>query len=303
MQPVNHKDSPDYKAEVYPLHESARGFHSGIFDLVQILGIAVFILLLLACFNAANLLLGRATERAREMGVRISLGAGRARIIRQLLTESFAMAAASGLAGLLLVYATRSLPYALVPPGIELYFNADFDWTVLAFLLAITLLTTAIFGLLPALETGKVDIIEALKEGAGSVTAGTRRRLWRRFLVICQVTLATAALFCGVLFMAHVRRITSADRGFESKNILTVDVDLAAAGFSEPRGRTFQQDSVRLLESRPGVQSAAWTTFLPMSGFGGSNVRATIVPGYAFRWREGVSSREQTHKRRGLSPL
>ena len=212
IQRLYHADAPSYRAIAYPLHQAQRGLHSSLFELFRVLAVAVFILLLLACFNAANLLMGRATERAREIGVRISLGVGRARIIRQLLTESFAIAVAAALLGLLLVYATRSSPYALAPTGLELYLNLDFDWTVVLFLFGITAVTTFLFGLLPALETGKVDVAESLKEGSGNVTAGSRRNLWRRALVIGQVALATLALFAGALFTEYTRGLMNTPR-------------------------------------------------------------------------------------------
>ncbi len=281
MQPLYHKDSPDYRAQAYPLHEAQRGFHSALFEMVRVLAIAIVIILLLACLNAANLLIGRATERSREISVRISLGAARRRIIRQLLTESLVIAALAGTASLTIVYATRSVPMFLAPPGWELYLNLDVDWTVITFLFVVTTSTTLLFGLLPAFETSKVDIVDSLKEGSGNVTAGRRRTAWRRLLVIGQVALAMTALFGSALFTEYARKVINADRGFQTRNILTAETDLSAAGMSEARGRAFYQDSIQRLESLPGVASAAWTTFLPMNGSGGGNHRKAEVRGYS----------------------
>lgn len=183
IQPLYHRDSPDYRAQAYPLHQANRGFHSGLFEMVRVLAIAVVVIWLLACLNAANLLLGRATERSREISLRISLGAGRGRIVRQLLSESILVAAFAAIVSLAIVYATRSVPMLLAPPGIELYLNLGMDWTVIAFLFAVTAGTTLLFGLLPAFETSKVDVVDSLKEGSGNITAGRRRTLWRRLLV------------------------------------------------------------------------------------------------------------------------
>ncbi len=280
IQPLFHKDAPDYRAVAYPLHEAQRGVHSNLFELVRVLGVAVFFLLLLACFNAANLLIGLASERSREIGLRISLGAGRRRIVRQLLTESFMIAIVSSMTGLVLVYATRSLPGALVPPGMELYMNVDIDWQVVLFLLAITAATTVVFGLLPAFETSKTDIADLLREGSGMITAGSRRGVWRRLLVIGQVTLATTALFGAALFTKYVHDSINADRAFQTKNILTTQVDLAAARLSETRGQAFYKGLIERIESMPGVQSAAWTTFLPMSDTGGGNRRNVQIAGH-----------------------
>jgi predicted permease len=281
IQPLYHKDSPDYRAQAYPLHEAQRGFHSGLFEMVRVLAIAAIIILLLACLNAANLLIGRATERLREISVRISLGASRGRIIRQLLTESFVIATFAGIVGLLIVYATRSVPAVLAPPGMGLYLNLDIDWTVVTFLFAVTVGTSLVFGLLPAFETSKIDVVDSLKEGSGNVTAGRRRAFWRRSLVVGQVALAMTALFGAALFTEYLHEVINANRGFNTKNILTAETDLFAAGLNESRGRVFYRDSVRRLESLPGVESAAWTTFLPMNGSGGSNRRNAEVRGYS----------------------
>jgi predicted permease len=280
MQRLYHKDEADYRAQVYPLHGAQRGFHSGLFELARVLAVAVVIILLLACLNAANLLMGRATERSREISIRISLGAGRGRIIRQLLTESFVIASFAGIAGLLIVYATRSVPAVLAPPGMELYLNLGIDWTVIAFLFAVTLITSLVFGVLPAFETSRVNIVDSLKEGSGNVTAGRRRTLWRKSLVAGQVALTMTALFGAALFGEYLLEVIHADRGFQTKNILTAETDLFAAGMSEARGRDFYRDSVQRLELLPGVKSAAWTTFLPMNGSGGGNRRKAEVRGY-----------------------
>ena len=281
MQPLYHKDAADYRAQVYPLHQAQRGFHSGLFEMVRVLAIAVVIILILACLNAANLLIGRATERTREIGVRISLGAGRGRIVRQLLTESLVIAAFAATVGLLIVYATRSVPAILAPPGMDLYLNLDIDWRVITFLLVVVVGTSMLFGLLPALEASRIDVVDSLKEGSGNITVGRRRSFWRRSLVVGQVALAMTALFGAALFAEYLHEVINANRGFQTRNILTAETDLFAAGVNEARGRVFYRESVRRLESLPGVESAAWTTFLPMNGSGGGNRVKAEVRGYA----------------------
>jgi predicted permease len=280
MRLLNHRDDTGYRAEVFPLHQAQRGFHSGIYEMVRILGAVVLLVLLLACLNAANLLLGRATERSREISVRISLGAGRSRIIRQLLTESLLIAIAAGAVGLLIVFAARSLPAMLAPAGIELYLNLSVDWRVLGFLFGASVVTALLFGLWPAFETARINVADSLKEGSRSMTAGRRHTFWRGVLVAGQVAFAMTALFSAALFALYLRTEMQTGRGFETKNVLTTSVDLLAAGLNENRGRAFYRDSLEQLQALPGVQSAAWTTFLPMSGSGGGNRRMGEVRGY-----------------------
>ena len=281
LRTSNHKDDKVFRLLAYPLHQAQRGFHSALFEVVRIIGAVLAILLLLACLNAANLLLGRATERSRETSIRISLGAGRGRIVRQLLTESFVIATFASLAGLLTVFASRPLLNLLTPPDMELYLNLGIDWRVVCFLCATAALTSLIFGLWPALETTKVNVADSLKEGSGNITAGRRRNVLRKSLVIGQVALAMTALFGAALFALNFRSKINVDRGFDSKNILTTRTDLFAAGINETRGRIFYQECAQRLDALSGVQSAAWTTFLPMSVTGGGNRRGAEVRGYA----------------------
>jgi len=280
MRTLHRKNDTGYGLAVNPLHQSERGFHSSLFELVRILGTVVILLLLLACSNAASLLVGRATERSREISVRISLGAGRPRIIRQLLTESFLVTGIACLLSLVVVFATRSVLLLLAPPNLELYLNLDIDWRVIFFLGSVALLTTFLFGLWPALETLKVDVADSLKEGSGNTTASRRRNFWRKSLVIGQVALAMTALFAAGLFAANFQGKLRIARGFESSHLLTTSIYLVAAGLNENRGRTLYQQSAQNLERSPQVASVAWTTFLPMSGTGGGNRLGVEVRGY-----------------------
>ena len=274
------KTQPDYRAAVYPLHDAQRGFYSAIFQMVRVLAIAVVILLALACLNVANLLTARAADRSREMSVRLSLGAGRGRILRQLLTESLLLAAMGGATGLLLAWWTRRLPLTLFGAGFDLYLNIELDWTVLAFLTGVSVSTAVAFGLLPALETTRVNLVDTLKEGAGGTTAGRRRNFWRSSLVVGQVALSMAALTGAAFFAQHLLSLERVDRGLKAENLLTAHTDVYAAGMDQSRGQIFYREAIDRLQSLPQVESAAWTTFLPMSGSGGGNTREAEVQGY-----------------------
>jgi predicted permease len=275
------KDHTDYRAQVYPLHRSQRGFHSGLFEMVRILAVAVGLILLLSCLNVANLLIARATDRSREMSVRLSLGASRSRILRQLLTESALLALLGGSVGLVIAFWSRSAPQLLTPGTIELYLNLGVDWTVIAFLFGVSLVAAALFGIVPAIETTRLNLVAGLKEGAASVTSGRRRNVWRSSLVVGQVALSMAALVGAALFAQRLFKIVNADRGFQSQKMLAAQVDLFAAGIDESRGRLFYRSAIDQLQALPQVESAAWTSFLPMSGSGGGNRRAVEVRGYA----------------------
>jgi macrolide transport system ATP-binding/permease protein len=276
------KEQPDYRTHVYPLHKAQRGLHSSMFQMVKVLGVAVSLILLLACLNVANLLIARATDRSREIGIRLSLGAGRGRILRQLLTESLLLSLMGGVVGLLIAVWTHSAPQLLAPSGggIELYLNSGIDWSVIAFLFAVCLLAAALFGILPAFETTRLNLVDTLKEGAASVTSGRRRNLWRRGLVVGQVAISLAALVAATLFGESLIKTMREDRGFKAENVLTASTDLFAGGLPESRGRVFYRSVTDQLQAMPQIESVAWTTFLPMSSFGGGNYRPVVIPGF-----------------------
>ena len=251
MRAAYREKDPGYRAEVFPLHRAQRGIHSGLFGMVMVLAAAVAILLLLACLNVANLLIARGAERAREISVRLSLGATRGRIVRQLLTESILLGLAGGAGGLLLAFWSRSLPSYLSFPGSELVLNVSLDWRVFVFLFAVSLASAMLFGLLPALDASRTEFVDALKEGAGQLTAGRRRAWLRNALVAGQVALSTAALAGAALFAGHLARLAHIDRGFVTENLLTGDIDLFAAGFDEPQGRVFYREAIDRLSALP----------------------------------------------------
>jgi predicted permease len=274
------KTSPDYRAIAHPLHRAQRGFHAGFFQMVQVLAVAAFIVLLLACVNVAGLLLARANDRAREITIRFSLGASRGRIVRQLMIESFLLAGIGGAAGLIIAMASQSLPEVLSATGVEMVFNSSLDWSVAAFLAAATTVSALLFGLVPAIATSGLSVGEGLKQGAAHVTAGKRKSRFRGALVVVQVALSTAALASAAFVGETLLRAANSDRGFRAENVLTAEVDAASGGLDETGGRALYGGVIERLRTSPGVVDAAFTTFLPMSGHGGGNHRETEVRGY-----------------------
>lgn len=221
---------------------------------------AVGLVLLIACANVASLLLVRASTRTREMSVRVALGANRSRIIRQLLTESFLLALVGTVLGTLLAHWGTSFIANQLPAGIPRLAEASVDLRVLAFTLAVSLLTGLLFGLAPALQASRLNLTEALKEGDRS-SAGGRQRL-RSLLVVSEVALTLMLLVGAGLLIQSFRRVLEVDPGFDSQNLLTMQVSVnnpdgnqVAAFFNQ------LQENVRKL---PGVRSVAISNGLPL---------------------------------------
>jgi predicted permease len=227
----------------------------------------VGLVLLIACVNLANLLLAQGARREKEMGVRAALGAGRARIFRQLLTESMLLSLAGGAAGLVIAYAGRSILWSFRPPFIEQNdIDLALDSHVLLFTLGIALLTGLLFGLAPAIKASAPDLIETLKAGGRGGTVGWRRNRLRSLLVVFEMALALIALVGAGLFVRSMRNAQAIDPGFESKNLVVMGFDLGALHYEEGRGQQFYRGAIERAMASPGVQSAAVASNLPLGG-------------------------------------
>jgi predicted permease len=237
------------------------------------------LVLLIACANVANLLLARATARRKEIAIRLALGAGRGRLIRQLLTESVLLAALGGGVGLLLVGWGADLLMAFKPPlpfPIELDLHSD--WRVFGFMFGLSVLTGIVFGLTPALASSRPDVIASLKDEAGATTSGGRPGRLRASLVVTQVAVSFLLLICAGLFLRSLRNASSIDPGFDADNLLALSMDLQLQGYDETKGRNFTNQLLERARSLPGVISASMTDQLPL-GFGGSR-RGVTIEGY-----------------------
>ena len=222
------------------------------------------LVLLIACVNLASLLLARASDRAREIALRLALGAGRWRLVRQLLSESFLISLAGAAGGLLLAVWLVDALAAWRPP-IDVPITMDFaiDRRVLAFTAAAGFLTTLLFGLAPALQAARTDLIPALKNAAFK----TRFRSWhlREILVTSQIALSVILLVGTVLVVRSLQRALTINLGFNPQNAVAVAVDLGLAGYNEARGREFQHGLIDKVSALPGIQSAAFANSLPLS--------------------------------------
>jgi len=227
--------------------------------------------LLIACANVANLLLSRAAARRKEIAVRLALGAGRWRLVRQLLTESALLALLGAAVGLLFAFWINRALMAFEPPLPGSWnFNLDLrlDATALVFTLALSLATALAFGLVPALQASKPNLAAALKDEMGA----EGRRVWRRLrwlnprnaLVVAQVAVSLVLLISAGLFIRSLQYAQRIDPGFEIKNRLTLEINLEMQGYDETKGKAFARQVVERLAALPGVESASAVNALPL---------------------------------------
>ena len=221
---------------------------------------AVGSVLLIACANVANLLLARATARQKEMAVRAALGAGRFRIIRQMLCESLLLGALGGVAGMALAWLGLDLLLAALPAELPFWMKFTVDGRVFAFTLAVTSLTSLIFGAAPAWQAARIDLIKALKEGGRSEAGGNRHRL-RRLLVVAQVALALILLAGAGLMMRSFLRLQQVRLGFNPDNVLTLRVNTPGGDHT-----LFFHQVVERVSALPGMEVAGAVIPLPLSG-------------------------------------
>ncbi|HKQ76099.1 MAG TPA: ABC transporter permease [Blastocatellia bacterium] len=231
---------------------------------------------LAACANVANLLLARATARSREIVIRLALGAGRSRIIRQLLTESMLLALLGGALGLLLAIWSAELLRAGSPfMNNEQMMVVDFspDLRVLGWAAAVSLLTGILFGLAPARHAARTDLIPTLKNETCAGSVGSRRSSPRNLLVIAQLAISVVVLVCAGLFVKGMYKAQTANPGFQPENLLSVRLDPGLVGYDGARAKVFFTDLVQQVETLPGVRTASLASNLPfgMSGVEGIN--------------------------------
>jgi len=243
----------------------------GVRQLLLVLLGAVSMVLLIACANVANLLLVRATGRRREFAIRAALGAGRARIVRQLLTESVMLATAGGTLGLAVGLAGVRALLAMSPPGLprigEKGVNVGLDWRVLAFTLGVSVLTGIVFGLFPALSASRTDLNSSLKESSNRSGTSFRQNKARSLLVISEVGLALVLLVGAALLIRTFVKLRGVDLGFDGHNVITLAMSLTGDHYQKTAGvAQLARDGRERLKAIPGVEEAAFTCCLPHNG-------------------------------------
>ena len=222
---------------------------------------AVFALvLLIACVNAASLLLARATGRAREMAIRSALGAGRGRLIRQMLVESTLLSGLAGSAGLVLAYWTAPLLLALKPASLPITLSIPLDWRVLAFTASVSLFTGVAFGLTPALHSAKTQVAPILKDEAQS--ASYQKSRLRSFLMIGEIATCVVLLVGATLCVRSLVNASSIDPGFDTQQVAVATLDPGSLGYSEAQVRGFYEQLSQHIGALPGVFSTSFVNHL-----------------------------------------
>jgi len=260
------KQYPDsnagFRAEVAPLHEHITG---KIRSTLLLLLSAVSFVLLIACANVASLTLARATSRSGELAIRSAMGAGRWRIVRQLLVESMVLSMTGGAAGFLLAVWGLEFLLSLSPPNIPRLNEISIDPVVLVFTLGVSILTSIGFGLVPALKLSRVDLSSALKEGGRGAMVGAGTRRYRSALVVAEMALAIVLLIGSGLLIRSFQRLLDVKPGFATENLITFSLALQGTTYSDARRRAeFYQRLEERLSGLPGVSSIGATTRLPM---------------------------------------
>jgi len=245
------------------LHDARTGAFGGRDDFAQQLKVllgASGVVLLIACINVANLLLARATARTKEVGVRLSIGASRLRLVRQFLTESLVLSALGGAAGLLLAWgASRGLILLLSERREDFALAPSLDWRVLSFTLTVTVLTGVLFGLIPALRSTRVNLNDSLRDSGRTTASGSKLNL-AKGLVVVQVALSLLLVAGAGLFLRTLWNLQAVSLGYSKEHLLLMSVDGLAAGYKDARLPGLWSDLTTRLRALPGVQGATYST-------------------------------------------
>jgi predicted permease len=259
------QEDADTKIQITTEADGRYFFATSLIRYGGLLAVAVSgLVLLLACANVANLMLARATTRAREIGIRLAIGASRGRIVRQLLTESVLLALLGGALGLAFAHWGAGVIQATTPP-VPYPMSFDFapDGYVLKWMLAVSLSTGVVFGLAPALLASRADLVAVIKGGARP-SHGRRRLTLRGTLVVAQVTISLVVLICAGLFIRSLRHARQTDPGFQTENLAAVMINPGLLSYDQEAARRFFRELQRRVGAQPGVRAVAVASQLPL---------------------------------------
>lgn len=268
--------------------EAPFGAATVLTPVLAVLSILVALVLVIACANVANLLLSKAVARRREVAVRLSLGASRSRLVRQLLTESLLLAGVAGVTGVVMAYWSMDVIMTFVPPvDMPIDLGLRMDGTTIAFAMTVSVITGVVFGLAPALQASSPQTITALKEEGRSGSGGRATGRLRNALVVAQVAVCLVLLVGATLFLRSFIAAQTLSPGFDADRLVTASMDMFPSGYAAERSRDFRRRAVEAVSARPGVESVAFGSRLPL-GFGGNNNTGVSIDGYTPREHEEV---------------
>jgi putative ABC transport system permease protein len=262
LQQDHPESNKDIEAATFPVNLVPGPFRGYVAAFCGLLMAVVGLVLLIACANAANLLLAKALARRREFAIRSALGASRARLIGQTLTESLLLSSMGGVLGVVLALWAVPPLLALKPPSLPVRIDVPIDWRVLVFALFLSLLTGIVFGLAPAMRSSKLELVPALKDEAA--LAGFRRSRLRSALVLGQVSVCLVLLIGAGLCVRSLLNARSIDPGFDTQHVLITQLDPGSLGYSETKGKEFYRELLERVEALPEVSSASLVGYLPL---------------------------------------
>jgi predicted permease len=266
---------PESETRIHPQLQSS------VYAAIALILVMINLVMLIACMNLAGLLLARALGRRREIAVRLALGAGRGRIVRQLLTESVLLALAAGVAGTLLAMWLTNLLVAFIPAlpeGVRLAIDLRMDWRVLAYTFGFSFLVGVFFGLVPALQTSRPDVMAALKEGSQVFAGGYAQSRLRNGLIVAQVALALLLLTCVGLAARSLQNISPTRLGFDSVNLVVAPLTLERQ-YDRARSQEFYRQLAERTLALPGVRTVSFIDVVP-GGLLGRQRSSVGIEGY-----------------------
>jgi macrolide transport system ATP-binding/permease protein len=268
--------------QLWPLWATPFNNAGTLLPTLEIMLVVVVFVLLIACANVGNLLLVRSFARRHEISVRLAIGAGQARLWKQLLTEGLVLSLFGAAGGLLVAYWCRHALVLLFPArgGVQMHLPGEIDWRVLALSAAVCLLTTLLMGLVPALQTNKIDLAQALTMDSAGVVGGRGRAWLRSGLVLVQVSLSFILVVGAGLLLQSLLVVRTSSPGFTTRGVQFTAVDPESTGYDATRAQTFQEELLERVRAIPGVESAAFARMVPLS-YVSSREAPIAVEGYA----------------------
>src|SRR5499425_1531601 len=303
--PGDYPPQTQWTIEIQPLQETLVG---NVRPMLLVLLGAVILIVFIVALNIANLLLARASGRQQEMAVRLALGAGRGRLIRQMLTESLLLSLVGGAAGVATAMGTLDVILRFVPSNIPRLHEVQIDWVVLAFALLISILTGLMFGLAPALHSAKSALSSAIREGGRGSGYSTRTGRLRDVLIVSELAFAVILMVGAGLLLRTLRDLLQESPGFNPTQVVTANIQLPNPNESEadpyldiPRRATFDRELLRHMKAIPGVELAAITSALPTTNTNPSAVGGLAVEGFAIEDGPVESSQDLSAERIRIS--